>query len=93
MNQHPVSPIPVVPCPVCGADPEARSWFKTFRGAYGVGSVSLDIESGGIFSNTPLPTFPLVCTRCGYIQFFVDVGELHTKQAQAEEKRKHHHHL
>ena len=55
---------PDVPCPVCGAEPAYRVWGR---------------ETGHIVPLNPLKKramrdcgiiIPLVCTVCGYIQFF-----------------------
>jgi hypothetical protein len=69
--------ITLPPCSICGAGPEKRKWSKTFAGgAYGAGDILL--VSGGeqqSFWTGPKPKLsqasPVVCTQCGYVQFFV----------------------
>lgn len=84
MSQNPFSAVPVVPCPVCGAEPAARLWLSTFRGAAGSGTVVLQFDSAAFFPKL-LRASSLVCTGCGYVQLFVDTGELRANLGQQRE--------
>ena len=57
----------IVPCPNCGARPQARVWsnvpLEQVR-IYGSGS------QPNMWGASPL--FPLVCSRCGLVQLFTD---------------------
>ncbi len=69
---HPQLP----PCSICGAGPEKRKWSKTPLGAYGSGHIMIISEERQSFwvgSNPKLSeAVPVVCTQCGYVQFFVN---------------------
>ena len=56
-------PKPDRPCPVCEADSSYRVW-----GSIGQTFVFNDAKK----HFTPSPIVPLVCTVCGYIQFFTN---------------------
>ncbi len=63
------------PCSICGAGPEKRKWSKTFAGAYGAGHILLvSSEQRGFWGSNPKlsQASPVVCTQCGYVQFFVN---------------------
>lgn len=71
------TPHPILPsCSICGAGPEKRKWSKTSPGAYGSGRILLLSEKPPTFwqgSNAELSqASPVVCTQCGYVQFFVN---------------------
>jgi hypothetical protein len=64
------------PCSICGAGPEKRKWCKPFVGGYGAGLVMLIVDSKQkrtwLRSAPKLEVAkPVVCTQCGYVQFFV----------------------
>ena len=76
MDKDNTPPITFPACSICGAGSEKRKWSKTFATAYGAGDILL--ESGGeqqSFWTGPKPKIskasPVVCTQCGYVQFFV----------------------
>jgi len=56
-----------LPCPVCKAEPRSRIWEELGNGEFG----QFRIKSP---KHKFLGTEPsaLVCTVCGYVQFFVD---------------------
>ena len=54
-----------VPCPCCGAESDKRIWGETV----GYGSVAILPMKPALYG---LPAWPLVCTICGYVQFFVN---------------------
>jgi hypothetical protein len=56
---------PVVPCPVCGAPPDLRTWQKLNYEQYA------RILSPA-HSMLGSPIVPLVCTSCGYVQLFTN---------------------
>ena len=56
---------PAVPCPVCGAPPDLRSWQKL------VSEQHLRIISPA-HSMMGSMVVPLVCASCGYVQLFVN---------------------
>ena len=53
------------PCPACNADPQYRIWSKFVNSSY----THILSEKHKILGSAPRP---LVCTRCGYVQLFVD---------------------
>lgn len=61
--QRPIGP---VPCPICGAEPRYRTWADLMP-------INVNIFSrkrkGFLRGSSNL--MPLVCTVCGYVQFFV----------------------
>lgn len=56
---------PPVPCPVCGSAPQYRIWGEV--GGYGLKMLS---QKHIFFSASRVE--PLICTVCGYVQFFVN---------------------
>lgn len=52
-----------VPCPVCGAEPQYRIW-SNFMERIPIYSKKHTMIGSALT--------PLVCTICGYVQFFVD---------------------
>ena len=57
-------PVPNLPCPVCGAAPELRKWSK-----YTSERERIQTDKHQTMGS---PIHPFVCTRCGYIQEFVN---------------------
>ncbi len=74
-TSHPILP----PCSICGAGPEKRKWSQTFSGGYNAGSILLVASEHQSFWSGSRPKFsqasPVVCTQCGYVQFFVNPGD------------------
>ena len=69
---HPALP----PCSICGAGPEKRKWTQLSPGGYGSGQITLFSEKKPTFwqgmSAELSQASPVVCTQCGYVQFFVN---------------------
>lgn len=83
MDQYPFSSVPVVPCPVCGAEPAARLWFGMNSADYGMYGAGVVLQIGGsAFFPKLLRTSSLVCTGCGYVQLFVESQDLRAKLSQ-----------
>jgi hypothetical protein len=64
MQQHITKPD--APCSICEAEPTYRIWsrFIDVRGATNIYSKKHKVVGS--------PCTPLVCTACGYVQFFVN---------------------
>jgi hypothetical protein len=76
MEQNYVDPSTLqgrLPCPVCGADPEARSWRSFVTSSYT--NILSDKHS---MMGTKVS--PLVCSSCGYVQLFVDPRDFRGKK-------------
>jgi hypothetical protein len=74
MDKVNTSQVTLPPCSICGAEAEKRKWCKTFSGSYGAGHILLVSREQRSFwgSNPKLSQAnPVVCTQCGYVQFFV----------------------
>jgi len=56
-----------LPCPVCKAEPQYRTWARFGNGEFG--SFALKSPKHRFFGTTPTA---LVCAGCGYVQFFVE---------------------
>lgn len=68
MEPQPINP-PVLPCPVCGAEPHRRTWSQVIGYAGGF-TLSSPKQKHKFLYETRAE--PLVCTVCGYVQFFVN---------------------
>lgn len=66
-----------VPCPLCGAEPAERIWGETV----GYGSVAILPMKHAFYG---LPAWPLVCTVCGYVQFFVNPEDFRDSTASTK---------
>lgn len=62
-------------CPVCGAEPQYRTWRRFVNSSY---THVISDAHKIVGSNLT----PLVCTRCGYVQIFVDPTDFSTDQQQ-----------
>ena len=56
------------PCPVCGAEPQNRTWSKLVYENYTKVRTPKHKMVGSSLT-------PLVCTQCGYVQLFVDPND------------------
>lgn len=61
-----------LPCPVCGAAPEARSWRNFVYAGY----TKIVSDKHSVFGTDVVP---LVCSQCGYVQLFVDPQDFRGK--------------
>ncbi|HEY4387125.1 MAG TPA: hypothetical protein VGN34_21930 [Ktedonobacteraceae bacterium] len=59
---------PAIPCPVCGAPPELRSWQRFANEQY-----QTIISPAHSMAGSKVQ--PLVCTSCGYVQLFVNAKD------------------
>ncbi len=73
MQQRPIKRD--MPCPVCGAEPAYRVWGT----ASGCVFILNDLKR----RFAPSHPEPLVCTICGYVQFFVNPDEFRTGNHQS----------
>lgn len=61
------------PCPVCNADPQYRIWSKFVNSSY----THVLSEKHKIVGSAPRP---LVCTRCGFVQLFVNPEDFRSEE-------------
>ena len=62
-----------LPCPVCGAAPEARSWRKFVGNSY----TNILSDKHSVLGTT---VDPLVCSQCGSVQLFVNPQDFRGKK-------------
>lgn len=58
------SPVPQLPCPVCGAPPTEREWQRFVSNDTRIISEKHSVLGSNVI--------PLICTQCGFVQLFVD---------------------
>ena len=69
------SPASTQSCPVCGAEPQNRTWSRFVSGNY----THIISEQHKIVGSI---LTPLVCTQCGYVQLFVDPNDFRKEPQQ-----------
>ena len=80
MGQNYVDPSSLpgqLPCPVCGASPEARSWRNFVGSNSGNGYTNIISDKHSILGTR---INPLVCSQCGYVQLFVNPQDFRGKK-------------
>ena len=72
---QPYTTNPPQPCPVCNADARYRTWstFASSVSAY----TNVVSKKHKMMGST---TVPLVCTRCGYVQLFVNPEDFRVEE-------------
>ena len=73
MQEQPINP-PQKPCPVCGADPQYLTWSQTIGYS---GGFEIKSYKHTLFNSRATP---LICTICGYVQFFVNPEDFRTSR-------------
>ncbi|MFL5694842.1 MAG: hypothetical protein ACJ795_23880 [Ktedonobacteraceae bacterium] len=72
--QQNITSFPVQPCPVCGADSRYRVWKRyTSDRHHRIASKKRDTFENVLTGGSPV--IPLICTKCGYVQHFVNPGD------------------